>query len=141
MNEDQLPWLLGDALRRVTAGEFDRWELTFASGGVITVECPWRLLREGTIVVSSVDHGKRYGLPAPIDAASDLLRHVDGSRVSEVAVIDGTADLHISFGSSQLQILSFSTGYEAWQSLGPEGDRVIAQGGGQLAVFPRQPPG
>jgi hypothetical protein len=136
MDEFRLPWLLGDTLRHVAVGEFGRWDFSFASGGGIAAECPWRLLRDGTIAVSSDDHNQQYGLPAPIDAAGEVVRQLTGRHVSQITIIDGTADLHITFGAGyQLEIVPFSRGYESWQAFSPEGFQLIAGGRGQLSGF------
>ena len=133
-NEFHLPWLFGQCLRQVEPPEFDRWVFTFANGGSIVVECPWRLLHDGSIVISSADHGHKYGLPQPLNAASEISRLLADQRIEAVAVDGGTADLHITFASQyELQILPLSIGYEAWQSFSPDGYQGIAQGGGQLS--------
>jgi hypothetical protein len=136
MNDFRLTWLIGDTLRHVSVAEFGRWDFSFESGGGITAECPWRLLRGGAICVSSEDHNQQYGLPAPVDAANEIAGQLAGRPVSQVTVADGSADLHVTFGSEyQLQIIPFSSGYESWEASSPDGFQLIAQGGGQLSGY------
>jgi hypothetical protein len=138
MNEYHLPWLLRDTVLSVEAGEFQRWSFNFRRGGSIIVECPWRLLHDGLIVVSSADHGQQFGLPAPINAAAAVSECLATKAVTAINIAGGTADLTIHFGSTdKLEIIALSSGYEAWQSISPSGFQVIAQGQGQLSGFKR----
>jgi hypothetical protein len=136
MNEYELPWLLGSRLATVEAHEFDRWTFAFSQGGTIAIGCPWRLLHNCCIAVSSADHGQQFGLPARVNAATLLIETVGINPVTAVFIAEGTADLSISFGSEQqLQVLVLSSGYEAWESFSPTGFHLIAQAQGQLVGF------
>jgi hypothetical protein len=138
MNEYHLPWLLRDTVVNVEAGEAQHWSFNFRQGGTIIVECPWRLLRDGVIFVSSADHGLQFGLPAPIDAATAVSECLANKAVTAVDIAGGTSDLTIHFGSTdKLEIIALSSGHEAWQSISPSGFQVIAQGQGELSGFKR----
>lgn len=100
------------------------------------MDCPWRLLRHGSIAVSGEDHRQQFGLPAPIDAAQSATSLLASTIVQSVEVRGGTADLLIGFtGELRLDILPFSSGYESWQVSAPGGKQIIACGGGELAVW------
>jgi hypothetical protein len=136
MNDFELRWLVGDRLRAASPDELGAWNFAFVSGGGIAAECPWRSLQHGTIVLSSADHHQRYGLPATVDAAAELALVVADRRIQGATIIEGTADLHITFDAAyELQIVPFSSGYESWRASSPDGFQLIAQGGGQLAGF------
>lgn len=135
MSETELSWLVGNSLVGVEAEESGRWVFRFSGGGSLMVECPWRLLQQGLIAISSDDHKQQFGLPAPIDAAKEISACLAGKSVTAVQIATGTADLTIHFGADELQIIPFSSGYEAWETISPSGFQLIAQGGGQLAEF------
>lgn len=131
-------WMVGQRITQVSFSEPSLWLFSLGSNSGISAECPWRILENGSIAVSHEDHGQKYGLPAPVDAAkraSSLLTNVE---INEAKVREGTADILISLaGDIQLEIIPFSSGYEAWQVTCPSGHQVIAQGGGQLSTWER----
>jgi len=111
------------------------WFFRLGDSLCISVECPWRVVANGTIAVSGDDHEQRFGLPEPIDSAQKASSLLAGHVVRNVEVSSGTADLRIFFDKEvQLEIIPFSSGYEGWQVSTPSGETVIAQGGGNLAV-------
>ncbi len=136
MSEYELSWLIGCSIARVEHEETGRWLFTFSSGGIIAAHCPWRLLHEGMIAVSSDDHGQRFGLPATIDAAAAIFEMVTSRAITAVRIANGTADLALDFGSAhELQIIPISSGFEAWETVSPSGFLLIAQSQGQLSGF------
>ena len=136
MSTFDFKWMVGRTIGQVTLTGPGYWVFQFATGGVISVECHWRILDQGHIAVSNDDHEQQFGLPEPIDAAevaSELLRPIS---VTDVEVREGTADLLISFTENkQLQIIPFSSGYESWQLRDPFETCIVAQGGGQLSSW------
>ena len=111
------------------------WIFSLGDSLGISVECPWRLIHEGCITVSSDDHGQQFGLTPPIDAAAAATSLLAGTVVRHVEVRRGTADLFIDLdGDRRLEIIPFSSGYESWQVTSPAGRRTVAQGGGQLWI-------
>lgn len=136
MSEYTLDWLIGDVIANAVAEEFERWLFKFASGGTLIVQCPWRVMEDEAIRLSSEDHRQQYGLPAPIDAAAELLFLLQDDTVRAVKVGQKSGDILLTFGSKrQLQVVPFSSGYEAWESCSPKGFNVIAQGGQRLSGF------
>ena len=129
--------MIGRTVGRVQLNEPTQWSFSFGPGVAIGVECPWRLLRDGAVSISSQDHLQRYGLPAPLDAAGVATSLLSGHAVTSVAVRQGSADLVLSFGGGlRLEIIPFSSGYESWGVTTPSGFYVVAQGGGQLSGTP-----
>ncbi|HET7433250.1 MAG TPA: DUF6188 family protein [Thermoanaerobaculia bacterium] len=113
-----------------------RWVFAFHDGGSIAAECPWRLIVDETIAVSSDDHGRRFGLPSPVDAAQSVRARLAGDAVVKVMVQRGTADLSIAFASgSRLELLVLSSGFESWEAVSPTGALVIAQARGDVTTF------
>ena len=127
--------LLGRSVETV-----ERWEalpcVVKLSGGYrVQIECIWRLLSNGDLALTSEDNGQRFGHKNPIDAISELSKHLVGCSLSTVEVAPGTADLILGFGQHTLQAISNSSGYEAWQVEGPQNIVAVGQGGGNVAVW------
>lgn len=135
MNAFDFSWMVGRTLT-VQFSAPNSWWFSFEESVGISVECPWRLIEDGCISVSGDDHGQQFGLPAPIDASAAATDRLADSPVTGVEVRSGTADLLLSFeGEVRLEIIPFSSGYESWQVVGPDGKCVVAQGGGQLSSW------
>ena len=136
MSPFDFSWMVGQRITQVSFSEPSPWFFTLGLNRGIRVECPWRILNHGSIVVSHEDHDQKFGLPAPINAvesASSLLVDVE---IKEVKVREGTLDILITLaGDLRLEIIPFSSGYEGWQVACPSGHQVIAQGGGQLSAW------
>ena len=135
MNID-FKWIIGQKVSKVSFREPESWDFQFQDGGILSVECPWRILKDGHIAVSHDDHMQQFGLPKPVDAGHVASEMLTSDRIVDIQVREGTADLVISFDQNkQLQVLPFSSGYESWQVNDPYGNRVIAQGGGRLVIL------
>jgi hypothetical protein len=57
----------------------------------------WRVIEEGTVVLTSRDHGHQYGLPAPVDAYEQAAARLEGHQVTDVMLVEVSADLVIVF--------------------------------------------
>ncbi|OGU19937.1 MAG: hypothetical protein A2580_02910 [Hydrogenophilales bacterium RIFOXYD1_FULL_62_11] len=133
MESFDFSWMVGRTIREVRFNEPTQWSFSFEPGIGIGVECPWRLLQDGRVAISSEDHLQQYGLPAPLDAAAVASDRLSSRSVTRVEVRDGTADLILELGGSlRLEIIPISSGYESWGVSTPSGFQVVAQGGGQL---------
>ncbi|MDX1930614.1 MAG: DUF6188 family protein [Pirellulaceae bacterium] len=118
----------------MTRREHD-WVLTFEDHSTVQIECLWRLLRNGRIVLTGEDHGLQFGMAAPIDAANSCNIQLAGRAISSIELTQGTLDLTFTLeGSLVLQIIPDSSGYEAWNANTPNGF-IVAVGGGELTVF------
>lgn len=81
----------------------------------------WRLVQDGRAQLTSFDHQKKYGLPAPIDAKKELSSRLAGKICRDVQFDGETGDLTLVFGeTSKLQVFNF-TGYEIWTLQFPDG--------------------
>ena len=132
MNE--LAWLVGHRFQSLTRREYD-WVVAFDNHASLVVACLWRLVEASRIRFTSEDDGQQFGLPAPVDAASEINRRLAGAAVEAVELREGLLDLELRFSTGQsLQVIPDSSGYEAWQA--SSGNRqFIAVGGGELAIF------
>ena len=111
----------------------------FGEDESVTAGGPWRLIAEGRIVLSDGDDGEQFGLPAPVDALTEARKVLDDKTVATVTAAEVTGDLEITFdGGVVLQLLSTSSGYEAWNATvaTPAGGTVtvVAVGGGGLVI-------
>ena len=134
-----LDWLIGCSITEVSFHEPQLWFFCFGKKANIGAECLWRIVEHGRIVLSSKDHGQKFGLPANIDAAAKSAELLAGRTVKAFHLRDATFDLTIEFdGNCLLEIIPDSSGYECWQVNEPSGVRYIAQGGGSIFKFPPQ---
>ena len=130
----EIEWLTTCRFNVLVRHEYN-WDAVFTPDASIRIECLWRLLHFGHIVLTSEDDGHKFGLPAPIDAVAEVNRRIGGVQVTSTNCREGTLDLSIAFANGHvLEILPNSSGYEAWQ-LGGRNSLAIAVGGGRLDVF------
>ena len=132
--EFDFSWIVDRPIVAVRLNEPSQWVFEFEPSIGIGAECPWRILKNGSIQISSEDHLQQYGLPAPLDAAAVATNLLNSHTVTHVEILDGTTDLIIKFTDGlQLEIIPFSIGYESWSISTPSGFQIVAQGGGQLS--------
>ena len=106
--------LLGRTLNHLDKHEHS-WGFGFSDGVSINVECPWRIIIDGSIRIAGDDDGQRFGLPEPVDAAALGMELLAAKPV--IALLPGVVagDLAIQFeGGPILQVVANSAGYEAW---------------------------
>ena len=135
MNVD-FKWMMGRKVINISFRKPESWDFDLEGGGSLSVDCPWRILKDGHIVISNEDHMQKYGLSEPINSGQAATKILVPNHIIDVQVHDGTADLIISFDQNkQLQILPISSGYESWQVNDPNGKSIIAQGGGNIVSY------
>jgi hypothetical protein len=129
-----LNWLVG---RTVCGVSYEAtWWFDFGSKNVIGVGCLWRIIEHERVILTSQDHGQKFGLPAPVDAVAKCTDLFSKRRVAAVHLRDATADLAIKFTDDlRLEIIPDSSGYESWQLTDPSGTSYVAQGGGQICKW------
>jgi hypothetical protein len=99
---------------------YDSILLDFTEGTRLRADY-WRVIKNRRALVSSFDHMKKYGLPAPINATDALKNELQGQSVTEARHDKETGDLLFNFTNDvKLQVLNF-TGYEIWQISFPDG--------------------
>ena len=129
-------WIVGRVITDVSFHEPSLWRFSFGSAEHIAVECLWRIVRAGRIVLTGQDHGRSFGLPAPVDAARNAMEALSGARVTNAQLREATADIRLTFDTELcLEIIPDSCGYESWQLYTPSGRCYVAQGGGQLCTW------
>jgi hypothetical protein len=89
-------------------------ELYFSDGSRLRTDY-WRIILEGKQRTSSFDHQQKYGLPAPIDAITQITEALDARTLREAKWDPRTGDIILSFEPNvELQVFNF-TGYEDWE--------------------------
>jgi hypothetical protein len=134
--EIDLSWMVGRAVSEVSFLEPTLWRFSLGPREHIAVECLWRLIRCSRVVRCSSDHGRQFGLPAPVDAAQEAAELLSATSVSAVQLRKATADIRLDFsGDVCVEIIPDSSGYESWQVYAPGGVCFVAQGGGQICTW------
>src|SRR2546428_981670 len=127
-------WLSG----RVCARVYEHYpgNFTFEFGeATLAVDCLWRIIAGGKVVLTSRDHGQQFGLPAPVDAYAAAVSMLQGRSVVHGTLDESSADLILEFeGGQRLEVLTDSSGYEPWNFHAP-GVHLVALGGGGVANF------
>jgi hypothetical protein len=106
-----------------------------AGGYRVQIESLWRLVTSGAVALTSKDEGQLFGLNEPVRCVSELSSKLCGRVLDAVQVLPGTADLTLHLGAQTLQVITDSSGYEAWQVEGPAGMVAVGQGGGNVSVW------
>jgi len=132
-----LSWFAPRRFVRLERRDYD-WEFAFDGDAWISTPDLWRLLDAHRIRLTSEDHGHKFGLPAPVDAAASINELIGGCTMQRLDMDERTLDLSLHFENGfALQIFPTSAAYESWQIWRP-GERTIATGGGDLAIL-REP--
>lgn len=131
-----LSWMIGCLITNVTFHEPSRWTFSLGKDRSLSVECLWRLVTAQGTAVTSEDHNQRFGLPAPVDAASECLTLLATSLISSVCLDEMTADLALILGGDlRLEIVTTSSAYENWQLHDPNGANYVAGGKGKISTW------
>ena len=131
-----LSWMIGCLITNVTLHEPSRWTFSLGKDRSISVECLWRLVAAQGIAVTSEDHNQRFGMPTPVDAASECLKLVGTRPIGSVRLEEATADLALAIGHDlSLEIVTTSSGYENWQIHDPNGANYVAGGNGKISLW------
>ena len=132
-----LNWIRERVITRIHLVEPESWWFDFTDRASLRVDSFWRILADGRVVAASSDHGHQFGLPAPTDQAGIGGGYVCNRTIRNTFVRENSGDLVLEFdGRVALEVLVTSTGYESWALFCPNGDQLIAIGGGKLHVEP-----
>ena len=135
-NKVDLTWLIGLPVGEVSYLEPTLWRFFFGPQNHIGVECLWRVIKGGRVVLTREDHGQLFGLPTALDAVQRAAVLLSGVEVTAIQLREATADILIDFGGNlRLEVIPDSSGYESWQVYAPGGVCFVAQGGGQICTW------
>lgn len=111
------------------------WVFNFENDVAVSSEGFWRLLQDQEIVWVSMDHGHKFGLPAPVDLVNEVNMRLLGTALQEIEICEGTGDLKLRLSSGyMIEIFIASTGYETW-NFSINGKHYIGMGGGEYAFY------
>lgn len=125
---------VGRTVDAVQSREDGSCVITLAGGYRVQIESLWRLVSSGAVVLTSEYEGQLFGRGQPVRSISELSDKLQSCTLDAAQAAQGTADLTLHFGAQVLQIISDSSGYEAWQVTGPTGTVAVGQGGGNVVV-------
>jgi hypothetical protein len=127
-----IEWLVEKKCTRVYEHYPRNFTFEFGSGA-LAVDCLCRIVASGRLVLTSQDHGQRFGLPSPVDAYAEAESLLRDRCVAAVRLVAETNDLVIEFeDGSRLEVLAHSSGYELWNLTAP-GVHLAAVGGNGIA--------
>ena len=126
----EIDWMPGALVLSVEGdGASGQWIFRFGDKRYLNVECPWRIVEAGAVVLARRDHHQRFGLPKEIDARVEATKRLHGRAVSR-AVVSDVGDLRVEFaGGVCLETFTDSSGYESWTLVGTEVNVVVLGGG------------
>jgi Family of unknown function (DUF6188) len=113
--------------RKVIAATFNYvLDLTFSGGFILNVEAPFTISGREVRVYFDPDDFNSGELVKPI--VSRLL-----GKAAKRASYTNVGDLYVEFDDGTILAVKSLAEYEAWNFVGPEGDRVVAMPGGEIA--------
>lgn len=113
----------------------DSWSFVFADSIYFNIQTIWRLFDNKKIKKVSLDNGKQFGLPQPIDLAADINEYLIGKKILEIKVKQDTGDLILTLSDNlQIEILITSSGYESY-NFTIDNKNYIGLGSGDLAIY------
>jgi hypothetical protein len=113
----------------------DSWSFIFADKIGVVVSGFWRLLEKNQILLVSLDHGHKFGLPKPLDLSEEIKKLLSGKNLIKIHVDKDTADLTLTLTDHfKLQVYIASSGYETYDfSVGDK--HYIGLGSGDIAIM------
>ena len=111
--------------------------LLFEDEYKLLVESLWRLGNNKSMLLTSEDDGQTYGHETPINAIAKLGGELQGLYVSHAVANEATGDLTLVFSGSNLrfEVISSSSGFEAWQIYQGSDIKYVSVGGGQISEW------
>ena len=86
--------------------------------------------------VAGADHGLRFGLKRPVDAAARAMELLRGRPIVALSGDSLSGDLIVDFGDGRLlQVFNGSSGHEGWTLAGESGRLLVGLGGGGIAIW------
>ena len=93
------------------------WVFAFGTTFCICIEAFWRIRDANMILLTGMDDGHKFGLPAPIDAEKNGNELLAGRTVQFFEHDASTSDLKFKLSDGLIiEVLTNSSGYESWQA-------------------------
>jgi hypothetical protein len=132
----EIPELRGRAFTALDAlAAPGQWLFRFGEESSVNVECDWRIVSKGRVVLAAKDHRQLFGRQELVDVAREATALLGGKKVAR-ASLDQTGDLLLELeDSTQLETFTDSSGYESCTIRLADGRQFIVLGGGEVAKF------
>jgi hypothetical protein len=125
----EVAWMVGRAVSCVTAQQNVTWQFSLGRDAGFDVDCPWRLLERGKMLLGSEDPGRRAGLSGMVQEAARMAEQLSQVTITKVEIREGTRDLVIDFsGDRRLEILPCSGLRPGWRVRSAPGETISAHG-------------
>lgn len=126
---DGLAWMVGHSISCVTAQQNATWQFSLGRDAGLDVDCPWRLLERGKILLGSEDSGRKGSLAGMVQEAARAAEQLSQTTITGVEIREGTRDLVIVFsGDRRLEILPCSGLRPGWRVRSAPGEAISAHG-------------
>ena len=110
------------------------WIFKFANSILVQVSGFWRLLKDGKIVLVSLDQGHQFGLPKPLNLVEEIMALLRDKALLKLSADDSTADVILLLSDAfEIQIFIASAAYETY-ALSVENKWYIGLGSGEVAI-------
>lgn len=105
--------------------------MPLSGGYAISAETLCRFIGQNGDFISTQDHGQKFGLTEPYDAADNIKKAIEGKEITNVIFAEDTGDLTLVVDGGRLEIICNSAGYECYQVNGADDLIIIGRGGRQ----------
>jgi len=121
--------MVGQLISCVTAQQNATWQFSLGRDAGLDVDCPWRLLERGKILLGSEDPGRRAGLSGMVQEAARMAEQLSQVTITKAEIREGTRDLVIDFsGDQRLEILPCSGLRPGWRVRSAPSEAISAHG-------------
>ena len=128
-------WLIGECCTAVTERYVGNATFEFPSAS-LAIDCAWRLLRDGWLVLAHRDHEQLFGRATPVDVFREAAALLAGRPVTAGRIDVQVGDIALEFaGGMRLQVFNDSSGYEGWRIGRADGTSLVAASGGEVSIF------
>jgi hypothetical protein len=103
--------------------------LSLNGGYAVSAETLCRFIGLNGEFISTQDHGQKFGMAEPYDAADKISKAIKGKEIIKANVAEGTWDLTLVVDTGRIEILCNSAGYECYQFNGPDNLIIVGHGG------------
>ncbi len=113
----------------------DLWYFVFDDKICFNIYTIWRLLENKKIKLVSLDNGHQFGLPKPVDLATEINKYLTNKKILEIKIKQDTADLKLTLTDNLIiEVFISSSGYESYNfTIGNK--NYIGLGSGDIAIF------
>ncbi len=114
--------MVGQSISCVTAQQNATWQFSLGRDAGLDVDCPWRLLERGKILLGSEDSGRKGSLAVMVQEAARAAEQLSQTTITGVEIREGTRDLVIDFTEERrLEVMPCSNLRPGWRLRAAQG--------------------